>query len=60
MKALLLRQHGGLENLEVVTDHPLPQATEGHVVIRVRARVLLERFFPPAPFGKIGPAVGLP
>jgi NADPH:quinone reductase-like Zn-dependent oxidoreductase len=37
MKALLLRQHGGLENLEVVTDHPLPQATEGHVVIRVRA-----------------------
>jgi NADPH:quinone reductase-like Zn-dependent oxidoreductase len=37
MKALLLRQHGGLENLELVTDHPLPQATEGHLVIRVRA-----------------------
>jgi NADPH:quinone reductase-like Zn-dependent oxidoreductase len=37
MKALLLRQHGTLENLEVVSDHPMPKAAEGHVVIRVRA-----------------------
>jgi NADPH:quinone reductase-like Zn-dependent oxidoreductase len=37
MKALVLRQHGGLENLAVVTDHPMPQATDGHVVIRVKA-----------------------
>src|SRR4051812_37205626 len=37
MKALVLRQHGGLEELEVVSDYPAPQATEGHVVIRVRA-----------------------
>jgi alcohol dehydrogenase len=37
MKALLLRQHGGLENLEVVTDKPVPRATDGHVVIRVKA-----------------------
>ena len=37
MKALVLRQHGGLENLAVVTDHPVPKATDGHVVIRVRA-----------------------
>ena len=37
MKALVLRQHGGLENLEVVTDHPAPKAIDGHVVIRVRA-----------------------
>jgi alcohol dehydrogenase len=37
MKALLLRQHGGLEDLEVVTDYPVPQATEAHIVIRVRA-----------------------
>src|ERR1044072_127150 len=37
MKALLLRQHGGLENLEVVSDKPIPQAVDGHVVIRVRA-----------------------
>jgi NADPH:quinone reductase-like Zn-dependent oxidoreductase len=37
MKALLLRQHGGLENLEVVGDHPKPKAKEGHVVIRVKA-----------------------
>jgi NADPH:quinone reductase-like Zn-dependent oxidoreductase len=37
MKALVLRKHGGLEELEVVADYPVPQATEGHVVIRVRA-----------------------
>ena len=37
MKALLLRQHGGLENLKVVSDHPMPKAGEGHVVIRVKA-----------------------
>jgi len=37
MRALLLRQHGGLENLELVDDYPKPRATEGHVVIRVRA-----------------------
>ena len=37
MRALVLRQHGGLENLEVADDYPVPQASEGHVVIRVRA-----------------------
>jgi alcohol dehydrogenase len=37
MKALLLRKHGGLEELEVVGDHPVPAAVEGHVVIRVGA-----------------------
>src|SRR5262245_36421080 len=37
MKALVLRKHGGLDELEVVTDHPLPAAVAGHVVIRVRA-----------------------
>ena len=37
MKALVLRQHGGLEQLEVVADHPRPAVTDGHVVIRVRA-----------------------
>jgi alcohol dehydrogenase len=37
MRALLLRQHGGLENLELVDDHPKPKAVEGHVVIRVKA-----------------------
>src|SRR5262249_5206753 len=37
MRALVLRTHGGLENLDVVSDYPVPQATEGHVVIRVRA-----------------------
>ena len=37
MRALVLRQHGGLENLELVEDHPTPKATDGHVVIRVRA-----------------------
>jgi alcohol dehydrogenase len=37
MRALVLRQHGGLENLELVEDHPTPKATDGNVVIRVRA-----------------------
>jgi NADPH:quinone reductase-like Zn-dependent oxidoreductase len=37
MRALLLRRHGTLDDLEVVDDHPTPKAVEGHVVIRVRA-----------------------
>ena len=37
MKALLLRKHGALEELAVVSDHPLPAAVPGHAVIRVRA-----------------------
>jgi alcohol dehydrogenase len=37
MKALVLRRHGGLGDLELVGDHPMPRATAGHVVIRVRA-----------------------
>ena len=37
MKALVLRRHGDLQDLEIATDYPVPQATEGHVVIRVKA-----------------------
>jgi NADPH:quinone reductase-like Zn-dependent oxidoreductase len=37
MRALLLRKHGGLEELEVLGDYPVPGAADGHVVIRVRA-----------------------
>jgi len=37
MKALVLDEHGGLDRLHVVADKPVPAATEGHVVIRVRA-----------------------
>jgi alcohol dehydrogenase len=37
MQALLLRKHGGLDDVEVVLDHPMPKADAGHVVIRVRA-----------------------
>src|SRR5262249_48903369 len=37
MKALVLRKDGGLEELEVVSDHPVPGAADGHVVIRVKA-----------------------
>jgi NADPH:quinone reductase-like Zn-dependent oxidoreductase len=37
MKALLLKQHGDIDALSVVTDHPIPTAAPGHVVIRVRA-----------------------
>jgi NADPH:quinone reductase-like Zn-dependent oxidoreductase len=37
MRALVLRRHGSLADLEVVSDHPLPAAIAGHVAIRVRA-----------------------
>src|SRR3981081_2005826 len=37
MKALVLRRHGDLQDLEVATDYPVPQVTDGHVVIRVNA-----------------------
>jgi NADPH:quinone reductase-like Zn-dependent oxidoreductase len=37
MRALVLRRHGGLQDVEVVTDYPIPRAAAGHVVIRVRA-----------------------
>ena len=37
MKAVVLREHGGLDKLEYVTDFPDPVVQEGHVVIRVRA-----------------------
>ena len=40
MKALVLRQHGEIEALRVVSDYPQPKATAGHVVIRVRAASL--------------------
>ena len=33
----MLRKHGGLDNLDVVGDYPMPQAADGHVVIRIRA-----------------------
>jgi NADPH:quinone reductase-like Zn-dependent oxidoreductase len=37
MRALVLRKHGSLDDLDVVDDYPAPKAAEGHVVIRVRA-----------------------
>ena len=37
MKALVLRRHGGLDDLDIVEDYPTPKADDGHVVIRVRA-----------------------
>src|SRR6516225_9931052 len=37
MRALVLRRHGGLDALEVVSDYPVPTADAGHVVIRVGA-----------------------
>ena len=37
MRAVVLREHGGLDKLQYVTDFPDPAITEGHVVIRVRA-----------------------
>ena len=37
MKALIVKAHGSLEDLQLVQDYPVPQAVSGHVVIRVRA-----------------------
>src|ERR1700688_2129017 len=37
MRALVLRKHGSLDDLDVVDDYPTPKAAEGEVVIRVRA-----------------------
>ena len=37
MKALVLREHGGLDKLQIETDFPDPVAGEGDVVLRVRA-----------------------
>jgi alcohol dehydrogenase len=37
MKAVVLKEHGGLDKLQYVADFPDPVATEGHVVIRVGA-----------------------
>jgi NADPH:quinone reductase-like Zn-dependent oxidoreductase len=37
MKALVLRRHGDLQDLEVAADYPIPQVIDGHVVIRVKA-----------------------
>src|SRR5690606_42011758 len=37
MKALVLTEHGDLDRLAVVADKPVPAATAGHVVIRVKA-----------------------
>src|ERR1700675_4910065 len=37
MRALVLRTHGGLDNLDVVGDYPMPQVAEGYVVIKVKA-----------------------
>src|SRR4051794_12848481 len=37
MKALVLRRHGDLQDLEVATNYPVPPVIDGHVVIRVKA-----------------------
>src|SRR5688572_9865515 len=37
MKAVVLKQHGGLDELKFVKDFPDPKVIDGHVVIRVGA-----------------------
>ena len=37
MKALVLRKHGDLDQLEVVPDYPTPKVVDGHVLIKVGA-----------------------
>ena len=40
MKAVVLQQHGGLDQLKYVTNFPDPVVTDGHVVICVKASSL--------------------
>jgi alcohol dehydrogenase len=40
MKALVLREHGGMENLHLETDFPDPAIGEGDVLLRVKASSL--------------------
>ncbi len=40
MRAVTIPEHGNVEALRVVEDHPRPTATEGHVVVKVRASSL--------------------
>src|SRR6185437_4641338 len=37
MKALVLRKHGDLQDFDIAMDYPVPQAIDGHVVLRVKA-----------------------
>ena len=37
MKAVVLQQHGGFDQLQYIVDFPDPVVTDGHVVIRVKA-----------------------
>src|ERR1700720_3008860 len=37
MRALVLRKHGGLDELALASDYPVPVADAGHVIIRVHA-----------------------
>ena len=37
MRAVVLRSHGTIDSLEVVTDFPDPVVVDGHVIVRVRA-----------------------
>jgi NADPH:quinone reductase-like Zn-dependent oxidoreductase len=40
MRAILLDQHGSVENLRYVTDHPIPDPGAGEVQLRVRVAAL--------------------
>jgi NADPH:quinone reductase-like Zn-dependent oxidoreductase len=40
MKAILLSEHGPVENLQYVTDHPIPNPGPGEVRVRVQAAAL--------------------
>ncbi|MDE2476324.1 MAG: SDR family NAD(P)-dependent oxidoreductase [Alphaproteobacteria bacterium] len=37
MRALVLPEHGAIDKLRVVDDHPMPEADNRHVVVRVHA-----------------------
>ena len=40
MKAVILREHGPIENMALVDDHPMPEPGPGEVRVRIHALAL--------------------
>ncbi|MDU7360204.1 MAG: zinc-binding dehydrogenase [Propionibacteriaceae bacterium] len=40
MRAIIIPKHGSVSDLRLVDDHPTPEATPGHVVVKVRGSSL--------------------
>ena len=40
MKAVIFKEHGGLDKLELVNDYPIPEISDDEVLIKVKACAL--------------------